>query len=217
VAADEKELDELLEASVPDDLDYEAVRVDVRQLSFAAAAQVSKETPRVKRFWSKRKIALGAVGMLVIGLTSAAVANSFDPDGLFVCAGPQDSQYLDLGQCVQAHMETIPIYYETATGKTINCSIGIAFENQGNGTHAAALTAFVKNHDWTGIGQRIYQEAIDHPFVPGPSDGFETEPSQAVLDSFSFEKAQHLIYDEIPAAPEGTSGGGTSNCHGELR
>jgi hypothetical protein len=217
VAADEKELDELLEASVPDDLDYEAVRVDVRQLSFAAAAQVSKETPRVKRFWSKRKIALGAVGMLVIGLTSAAVANSFDPDGLLVCAGPQDSQYLDLGQCVQAHMETIPIYYETATGKTINCSIGIAFEEQGNGTHAAALTTFVKDHDWTGIGQRIYQEAIDHPFVPGPSDGFETEPSQAVLDSFSFEKAQHLIYDEIPAAPEGTSGGGTSNCHGELR
>jgi hypothetical protein len=219
MAADELGLDELLESSARDDIDFEPLRVDVRQLSFAAAGEVARETPAARRFWSKRKIAFGAVGVLVVALSSAAVANNFDPNGLFVCHGSQDSQYLDLGQCVQTHMETIPIYYETSTGKTVTCSIGISFDNQGRETNAESLTTFVRTHDWTGIGQRIYQEAIDHPFVPGPSDSFDPEPTQSTLDDFSFSQAQHLIWDEIPVSllPEGTSSGGTSNCNGELR
>jgi hypothetical protein len=113
----------------------------------------------------------------------------------------------------------IPIIYTTDNGMDVSCRYGIYF---GDPAHRTAgdeqLAEFVENHDWTGIGQRIYDEAIANPFVPGPNDDWEVD-NQELRDNFSFNIAlSSIIWEEIPKSPQaGWTGGATSDCTGKLR
>lgn len=113
----------------------------------------------------------------------------------------------------------IPIVYTTDTGVDVACRFGISFGEPAHRTEAdERLAEFVENHDWTGIGQRIYDEAIANPFVPGPDDDWEVD-TQEIRDTFSFNRAIDLIWAEIPAdlQPTGQSAGGAMDCTGRLR
>jgi hypothetical protein len=113
----------------------------------------------------------------------------------------------------------IPIIYTTDTGVDVSCRYGIYFGDPvQRGAADERLAAFVENHDWTGIGQRVYDEAIANPFVPGPDDDWEVD-NQEIRDAFSFNRATDLIWSEIPSDLQqaGQSTGATTDCKGQLR
>lgn len=168
------------------------------------AQEVATAESAVRRPWWKRTRALIPLSIAgVIALTGAAVAI---PLGLWVS-----------GTKVEFDAE-IPIAYATDTGIDVNCRYGIYF---GDPTIRSAadeqLADFVHEHDWTGIGQRIYAEAIAHPFVPGPDDHLEVDTPK-VRDQFSFTHATGLIWEEIPVAlrQAGYSSASTMDCKGLL-
>lgn len=179
------------------------MRVLVRRLSAEAHASVS--TSRGSTPWWKRRrtmIPLGIVGALA--LTGAAV---FVPLNLAVNGTQVD---LDV---------EIPIVYTTDTGVDVSCRYGMYVGDPASRSAAdERLAAFVKNHDWTGIGQRIYDAAMANPFVPGPDDDWEVD-NQELRDNASFFNALGMIWEEIPAElqEDGQSSGGTSDCTGKLR
>ncbi|WP_202566336.1 hypothetical protein [Agreia sp. COWG] len=112
----------------------------------------------------------------------------------------------------------IPIAYTTDTGVDITCEYGIYFGTPANRTDSdEKLADFVSEHDWVGIGQRIYDKAIENPFTPGPTDAWEVD-TQALRDKTSFIQATDLIWDEIPAElqQDGQSANATMNCTGQL-
>lgn len=114
----------------------------------------------------------------------------------------------------------IPIIYTTDNGIDVSCRYGIYFGDPASRTAAdEELAEFVADHDWTGIGQRIYDDAIANPFVPGPNDDWEVD-NQELRDNFSFTNAlSRVIWEEIPAdlMQDAQSAGGTSDCTGKLR
>ncbi|WP_313479928.1 hypothetical protein [Microbacterium sp.] len=174
----------------------------VRRLSVQAqrASSGAKRAP----WWKRRRtiIPVGIAGALA--LTGAAV---FVPLKLAINDTP-----------VSLDME-IPITYTTDTGVDVSCRYGLYFGDPLARTPAdEKLAEFVKSHDWSGIGQRIYREAMSNPFIPGPDDDIQND-SQEVRDGFSFYRAMDLIWEEIPAEmrQDGQSGGGTSDCTGVLR
>jgi|GEM_PF-1851484 len=178
----------------------------VRRLS-TDAREASLTGSATRMPWWKRRRAIGPIGIAgIVALTGAAV---LVPLGLRI-----NGTQVDLDA-------EIPIVYTTDTGVDVSCRWGIVFGDPVNRSAAdERLAEFVENRDWTGIGQRIYEEAIANPFVPGPNDDWEVD-NQELRDYSSFNNALNLvIWEEIPAsllAQEGQSAGATSDCTGKLR
>lgn len=173
----------------------------------AAEARDTSRTKLAARapWWKRRRIVIpvGIVG--VVALSGAAVAV---PLGLGI-----NGTQVDLDA-------EIPIIYTTDNGIDVSCRYGIYFGDPANRTaEDEQLAEFVENHDWSGIGQRIYDEAIANPFVPGPNDDWEVD-NQELRDNFSFNNALSLvIWEEIPTdlLQGAQSSGATSDCTGRLR
>ena len=188
----------------PRDEDSKLQDVVRRMVAGARGASGTKMAARAP-WWKRRRIVipLGVVG--VVALTGAAVA-------IPLSLGINGTQ-VDLDA-------EIPIIYTTDNGIDVSCRYGIYFGDPANRTAAdEQLAEFVENHDWTGVGQRIYGEAIANPFVPGPNDDWEVD-NQELRDNFSFNNALSLIiWEEIPTdLVEGAqSSGATSDCTGKLR
>lgn len=183
----------------------EYVRILVRRLN-ADAREASTESSQARQPWWKRHrvmIPLGVGGL--VALTGAALLS---PLQLWVGGAEVD---LDV---------QIPIVYTTDTGVEVSCKYGIYFGDPGGRTTTdQKLAEFVQNHDWTGIGQRIYDRAIANPFIPGPDDHWDSD-TQEMRDRFSWSQATSLIYEEMPATllqQAGQSSGATSDCTGQLQ
>ncbi|WP_168628065.1 hypothetical protein [Cryobacterium sp. BB307] len=175
----------------------------ILRMSVEAERAIFQKAPI--RWWKNPKVIVPLSIAGVIALTGAAALAM--PIRLWVG-----------GQEVELDGE-IPIIYTTDTGVFVHCTYGIHFGDPAERTAVDERAAqFMKNHDWTGIGQRIYDEAIANPFVPGPNDDFQTD-SQQIRDMFSFQQAMHLIWTEIPDDIDGAvrEAGGASDCKGQLR
>ncbi|ANG86353.1 hypothetical protein [Microbacterium aurantiacum] len=179
----------------------ELVRAMAMQARATSLVGAAHRTPWWKR--GRIVIPLGAIG--VAALTGAAILIPF---GLAIN-----------GTQVQLDAE-IPINYTTDNGIDISCRYGIYFGDPANRTPAdEQLAEFVENHDWTGIGQRIYSEAMDQPFVPGPNDNWEVD-TQELRDTHTFILASsRVIWAEIPAElqQQSLTASSTSDCTGQLR
>lgn len=176
----------------------------VRRMSVDAYQAASSNTAVSRVPWLRRRpgVALLAIGG-ALTLTGAAVAI---PLTLWV-GGTQ----VDLDA-------KIPIAYTTDTGVDVTCEYGIYFGNFENRSEAdEQLARFVHEHDWSGIGQRIYDEAIANPFTPGAADDWDVD-TQALRDRTSFIEATDLIWNEIPVELQqgGQSSSATMNCTGQL-
>lgn len=183
--------------------DEERVADIVRRMSVAARQTAIKEAPSRGPWWRRRRamIPLGIAG--VVALTGAAVAFP-----LTIGVNGKTAT-LDV---------VIPITYTTDTGMEVSCSYGIYFGDPATRNDAdERLAVFAQEHDWSGIGQRIYDEAIANPFVPGPDDDWEDD-SPEIRDSFSFHRATELIWSEIPAElrPEYHFAARAMDCTGQL-
>ncbi|MFB7252539.1 hypothetical protein [Microbacterium sp. NPDC056234] len=177
----------------------------VRRIASAAeAATNAKGSARVP-WWKRRRsvIPLGVVAL--VAATGAAVLIPLQ-------LGTEDGAQFSVDA-------EIPINYTTETGVDISCRYGIYFGDPSNRTAAdERLADFVNDHDWTGIGQRIYDEAMSNPFVPGPNDDWQVD-TQQLRDKASFSQAATLIWIEIPdeLMREGQQSASTTDCKGQLR
>jgi hypothetical protein len=184
--------------SNPDELTAKLTSA-LEQASETARRHVATE-PRVaetrKPLW-KRPTLIFAVGvasvLAVTGASAITMQSNIDADAI------------------------VRIEYQTDTGKAISClySLGAATET---GADIRAAKAWVARHDWSGVGQTAYDDALAHPYKPGPNDNIETTPE--ILDQISL---QHAVLDtitaQIPGAFVGAGGtffGGTSNCKWEM-
>lgn len=183
--------------------DVAAVSLAVRQMASGARRTAASETPAPRPGWKRPRVIfpLGIAG--VVMLTGAAV--------LIPLTLAINGTSVDLDS-------EIPIAYTTDTGVEVSCRYGLYFGDPAERTAAdERLAAFVAKHDWAGIGQRIYDEAIANPFVPGPNDDWEVD-NQEIRDQFSFTNATRLVWSEIPATllDDGQSTGATTDCTGRL-
>ena len=202
---DERLKSELASADPIVDSEDASLRHLVRRMaSDAEVAANAKDRGRVP--WWKRRRAVVPLGVVaLVAVTGAAVVIPLQ-------LGTEDGTQF----AVDAE---IPIIYTTETGIKISCRYGIHFGDHTDRTVAdERLADFVNNHDWTGIGQRIYDEAMSNPFVPGPGDDWEVD-TQQLRDKASFSQAMTLIASELPEEllGEGQSWGSTTDCEGRLR
>lgn len=181
----------------------------VRVMAIQARATSLTESPAHTHWWKRRRtmIPLGVLG--IAALTGAAVWIPFS---------------LGINGTQVALDAEIPIIYTTDNGIDVSCRYGLYFGDPVNRTPAdEQLAEFVENHDWTGIGQRIYDDAIANPFAPGPDDNWEVDPkldTQELRDSHTFILAtSRVIWAEIPPElqQQSESTGSTSDCTGQLR
>lgn len=175
----------------------------VRELAVGAQEAATVKPAAHVPWWKRRRntIPLSIAG--VVALTGAAVVI---PLNSWV-----DHQRVDLDV-------EIPIVYVTDSGVEVSCRYGIYFGRPAARSDADEnLAEFVRNHDWTGIGQRIYDRAIDNPFTPGPGDDWEND-SQELRDQASFIHATDLILEEIPNELQETMNvsSATMDCKGQL-
>jgi hypothetical protein len=177
----------------------------VRQMAVDARDAVEQGAlAGVVPWWRRRRAMIPLAVGGVVALTGAALVV---PLALSINGNPVD---LDA---------SIPIQYTTDTGVTVSCSYGLYFGDPASRTSGDERAAeFVQQHDWTGIGQRIYEKAMADPYEPGPNDDWEVD-NQELRDSFSFNRAVNLLWEEIPADIQANvqSAGATSDCTGQLR
>jgi len=117
---------------------------------------------------------------------------------------------------------SIPISYDTDTGRHIECTLdfynGEMFWQETN-----SATDYLRDQDWSGIGQRIYDRALallesNDPsiFVSSTQDGALDE---SLLQRSAWVQAEaHFTVNTIPDSAFAIGGlGSNSDCTGELR
>lgn len=153
------------------------------------------ETKR-RRLIQRRRKAWLVPGVVVAGvvLTAAAVifTPNFDPD------------------------VRIPIEYVTDTGTEVSCTHAMRVGSVVSGENPE-LRQWLVSHEWTGVGQRIYEDAVAHPFVPTEDTPGEWTPE--LIDAVSwFDAMQRQIDGAIPSGLTmyGHVVSGSSDCTGQL-
>lgn len=176
-----------------------------RRMAGDARRAVTAESATPRPWWKRRRtiIPLGIAGVVALTGTAVVIPLSLGVNHTWV---DPDTE--------------IPIVYTTDTGVDVSCRYGIYFGDPVDRSAAdERLAEFVKSHDWTGIGQRIYEEAIANPFVPGPNDDWEVD-TQDARDESSFSRATtDLILNEIPSdlmQEPGQTSVATTDCKGQL-
>ncbi|WP_091492543.1 hypothetical protein [Microbacterium pygmaeum] len=143
----------------------------------------------------------------MVALTGAAVViplNQFGIDGMLV-----DADAL------------IPITYTTDTGIEVSCRYGVYYGDPADRTESdKQLATFVANHDWTDIGQGVYEHAIANPFVPGRDGGLDVDTQQR-RDEMSLSIAiaheiEEAIPDHLRDDREGLIESSVTDCQGKL-
>ncbi|GAB3631674.1 hypothetical protein GCM10027421_10270 [Microbacterium shaanxiense] len=108
----------------------------------------------------------------------------------------------------------IPIEYVTDTGVEVTCTYALRVGSVVGGENPK-LREWLTSQDWSGVGQRIYEDAVANPFIPGEDDEGEWTPE--IVDSVSFFNAvgrQTDVPDGLVVF--GDEIAGTSDCTGQL-
>ncbi len=112
----------------------------------------------------------------------------------------------------------IPIRYTTDTGRDFRCTYELAITAREGAGDTSELRRWIANHDWTGIGQRGYDYAIEHPVALADTDGDEVW-TQDELDRSTISRGMStVIIREIPEDlidRIGVGTAGTSSCRWE--
>lgn len=181
----------------------------VVRMATEARAAATHESPTTTPWWKRRRVVVPLGIASVVALTGGAILIplSLSVDGTQVEADAK-----------------ISIVYTTDSGTEVGCRYWIYFgEPSSRDAETQALADFMATHNWSGIGQRIYEEAIANPFVPGRDGGLQSDSAQA-RDEMSLAIAtSRLIEAEVPSNlqgplhKEGTISSSTTDCKGELR
>ncbi|WP_322410656.1 hypothetical protein [Microbacterium invictum] len=151
-----------------------------------------------------------AIPVIVVGLVATGAAIAF-PIPTTMNIGEQ-------GTIVEPDAR-IPINYTTLTGTEVSCQYLVYLGDDVRTTRDSEVAAILGETDWTGIGQDIYDYAINNP--RGPVDGeVWTNDSPEMRDTHSFILAvQPMFEGRLPADMQGDVGTWrmTSTCEGPYR
>ncbi|WP_133160270.1 hypothetical protein [Cryobacterium zongtaii] len=186
------DLDDLLANSRPI-VDPIATQQSIDSMIETTSAQ-AKRIRAARPLWKRPLVTFPILGVCALAITAGALVYSFggNPDVV------------------------IPISYVTDSGRAVSCGYALHVGTEAS-TDADPLRKFVAEHDWSGIGPRVYLEAIAHPYVPTPAEAGELTADN--IDRISFDLALNtVISDEYPPGlePAGVSAA-ESNCTGELQ
>jgi hypothetical protein len=194
-----------LESADPVGADDDRLRELIGRMAIAARAEAKREGAQAVVPWWKRHHALLPISIATMTIVTAGAI--LIPLDLSVS-----------GVSVEPDVE-IPIVYTTDTGVDVSCRQQFFFGEPSNrNDDDAQIADFMSNHDWTGIGQQIYEEALANPIIPEADGGTEPQFDQASFSS----AASRVIEAEIPASlraawsKEGTVYSTVTDCMGEL-
>jgi hypothetical protein len=163
--------------------------------SGSSSRQTQSPRPRRHRGWGVAAAVAGAAVLLTAGTTAAAYYLGIPP-----------FQSLDEGALRTT--QSIPMHYTARNGVEIKCRIFLEFMNVPS-TQVMEVDDAIKDHDWTGFGQRLYDAQPNLPPAPplsvslSPQDPVEAAEVPAV---FAFAKSVlpeiHLFGAGGPDAPQ---------------
>jgi hypothetical protein len=194
----DSQLDTLLRRSAPARVTgHPAVEAGVLALVADAEAKTHPQRRLRRAAWIA---AIPAVPLLALGLT-AGIDNRLAPD------------------------LTIPVSYTTDTGVPVSCSIYV-FNGEINYVEASFVGVnYLSKQDWTGVGQRIYQQALVEEADltrlaqerdPSVSVDGVNPPDAATIEKMAWSLAEKKLVDAtVPTQPGDQWGGGT-DCSGQL-
>lgn len=189
-------LDEVLAASDPHAGDLDRVVLASALALVETTRDAATATSRHRRrLWIP---AVSIAALLATAGTGAAVATDFFRSWPvhFEIAGEVVDKVVDADV-------VIPIEYTTESGVHVSCTYALAYVwGETSGLHD-----FVSSHDWSGLGQRAYEEHIARPFYPSSvtridEDGTRTEltPEEIRADGPVFSHAIDVVFTaELPA------------------
>ena len=194
-----------LESGDPVGVDDDRLRELVDDMAIAARVEGGREgAPAIAPWWKRHRAFLPISVATMAVLTAGAILIPLD---LSVN-----------GVRVEPDVE-IPIVYTTDTGVEVSCRQQFFFGEPGDRDEDdVRIAEFMSSHDWTGVGQRIYAEALANPIIPEADGG--TEPQ---FDQASFSNATNRVIEaEIPVSlqaawtREGSTYSAVTDCTGEL-
>lgn len=112
---------------------------------------------------------------------------------------------------------TIPVQYQTPSGRSFACVIAVAMTDRAGGS-VEHFREYVRDHDWSGFGRNVYDEARQNPF--DPADIALGEWDAEAIDRESWRHAeQRVLAREIPSSlyPRDFAMSVSSDCPGILR
>lgn len=153
-----------------------------------AKAKAGKRSPR-----SRWRLPVATALVLGVAATAGAiyVERTFEPDVV------------------------IPIRYTTDTGRDFRCTYELAITAREGAGDTSELRQWVANHDWTGIGQRGYDYAIEHPVTLDDTDGDKAWTQDELDRSTISQGMSTVIIREIPGDlidRVGVGTAGSSSC-----
>jgi hypothetical protein len=173
-------IEEVLARSAPPSVaDVPGVRTQLRRVAMESRALARGSRPR------KRVLTL-AIPLLFAPVAAFGLAGGLEP------------------RLIPDYV--MPISYVTDTGRTVECSIEFYTDESPGAVSNDVVDDNLRTSDWTGIGQRIYDLALDRlaaddPQTNQPSEnaaGVITPPTQGQRDQQAWSLAQNqLVTDQI--------------------
>lgn len=182
-------------------------RDDATAIITAMASELPSQPAWKGRWWKNRRITVPIGVVSVLALTGAAIAAP-----LVLAVGEPDN-WVEIDA-------RIPITYETDSGVSVSCVYGLYVTSATSRTaEDERLGEFLAKADWTGIGQEIYDYAIENPITPQEGEVWSND-SPEVRDAISFKLAvTPVITDHVPAhlLSNGSGWSSTDTCTGPFR
>lgn len=111
----------------------------------------------------------------------------------------------------------IPISYTTDTGVQINCSVFRFNGEIGYVETSFAGVDYLRAQDWTGIGQRIYAEALVQEATLRQQAAVDPAAVDlSVVERSAWSIAEDDLVDKTVPTKDGDHWGGDSDCTGQL-
>ncbi|MFJ4037185.1 hypothetical protein ACIPVB_03800 [Microbacterium sp. NPDC090007] len=113
----------------------------------------------------------------------------------------------------------IPIRYTTSTGVDVSCSWAVHVGDAERSPIEERVAEALRETSWDGVGQDIYDQAIENPRTPEPGETGAVDTQEA-RDAISFKVAiLPVVERRLPAELHGAASqwGSTDTCTGPFR
>ncbi|WP_133177901.1 hypothetical protein [Microbacterium testaceum] len=113
----------------------------------------------------------------------------------------------------------IPIRYTTSTGVNVSCSWAVHIGEEERSPTEERVAEALRETSWDGVGQDIYDQAIENPRAPQPGETWAVD-TQETRDAISFKLAiLPVVERRLPTELQGAASqwGSTDTCTGPFR
>lgn len=171
-------------------------RVGMAEADALVRRSAASRTPR----WKRARVVIPVL-VVTVALMGAAVVT---PLRLWIDGREAD---LDL---------KLPVEYTTTSGQEIHCTIGASLgSTNGRGPELDAVADELRDRDWSGLGEEIYEYSVTHPFSPAEDYVMESDtPKIRQRIAFQLAITAVLTLRTADVMPAGAGFAITGDCPG---